>query len=106
MTVTVSLLVDSRTNVVLVPSAAITTKGGQTSVNVVSADNTTATRAIQTGITDRQNTEVISGISEGEKVMVTKTTPSASATSTATRPTTTPIGIPGIGGMGGGAFGR
>ncbi|MBI2849655.1 MAG: biotin/lipoyl-binding protein [Chloroflexi bacterium] len=74
MTVTVNLPVDSRTNVLLAPNAAITTKAGQTSVKVVKADGATEDRVIETGISDFQYTEVISGLSEGEKVMVTRTT--------------------------------
>jgi len=105
MTVTVSILVDSRTNIVLAPSASVSTKGGQSSVKVLKADGTTEDRVIQTGITDRQNTEVISGLTEGEKVQVTRTT-TTPGTATNQQPTTR-VAIPGVGGLGGGGvFGR
>ncbi len=79
LTVTVSIIVDERNNVLLVPNAAITTQGRQTYVNVVSPDGTIKERAIQTGISDYQFTEVTEGLSESEQVIVplgtTTTTP-------------------------------
>jgi len=74
MTVTVSIVTDSRTSVLLVPNAAITTQNGQAYVEVVKADGTLEQRAIQTGISDYQSTEVTGGLAEGEEVMVTRST--------------------------------
>lgn len=71
LTVIVSILVDERTGVLLVPNAAITRKSNETYVPVMSPDGSTTERLIQTGISDWQNTEVISGLSEGEEVVVT-----------------------------------
>lgn len=95
MTVTVSLPVESRTNVVLVPNAAVTTRGGQAYVKVASAEGVTGERLIQTGISDWQYTEVTGGLSEGEKVVITRTT-------TTTRQSQTPAGgmFPRMGGFG------
>ena len=73
LTVTVNIITEEVTDVLLVPSAAITMKGGQNYVKVVLADGTTEERTIETGVSDWQNTEVISGLSEGEKVEVTLT---------------------------------
>ena len=70
LTVTVSIIVDERLNVLLVPNGAITTQGGQSYVQVLSSDGTIERRAIKTGITDYVNTEVTGGLSEGEKVVV------------------------------------
>ena len=78
LTVTVSILVEERNDVLLVPNAAITSRGGQAYVTVVSPDDTLEERAIQTGLSDWQFTEVIEGLSEGEKIIVpqgTTTTP-------------------------------
>lgn len=78
LTATVSILVQQKTNVLLVPNGAITSRGGQTSVQVSLPDGTIAKRTIQTGISNYQYTEVIDGLSEGEKVVVpqgTTTTP-------------------------------
>jgi macrolide-specific efflux system membrane fusion protein len=70
LTVTVNIIVDQRTNVLLVPNGAITTLGGRSYVEVLSPDGTIETRVIRTGITDYVNTEVADGLDEGEKVIV------------------------------------
>jgi RND family efflux transporter MFP subunit len=70
LTVTVSIIVDQRINVLLVPNGAITTQGGQSYVQVLSSNGTIERRAIKTGITDDVNTEVTDGLSKGEKVIV------------------------------------
>ena len=99
LTVTVSLIVEERTDVLLVPNGAITTVGRQTYVQVLSADGTIEQRAITTGISDWQYTEVTSGLSEGEKVIITTT---SSSTTTTTQQPNRPEGgmlIPGMGGI-------
>jgi len=74
LSVTVSVIVQERNDVLLVPNAAITSQKGQAYVQVVLADGTTEERAIKTGITDYVNTEVTEGLSEGEQVVVPKAT--------------------------------
>jgi HlyD family secretion protein len=94
LTVTVSIIIQSESDVLLVPNGAITTRGRQTYVQVMSADGTTQERAVTTGISNWQYTEVTEGLSEGEQVVVTQ----------GTAPTTTPqqggnrVIIPGMGG--------
>ena len=78
MTVTVSIIVDERNDVLLVPNSAITIHGRQTYVQVLLPDGTVEERTITTGISDWQYTEVTGGLNEGEKVIVpqgTTTTP-------------------------------
>ena len=79
LTVTVSILVDERKDVLLVPNQAITHEGDETYVQVLK-DDVIEMRSIQTGISDWQYTEVTDGLSEGEQVVVsqgatTSTTP-------------------------------
>jgi len=95
LTVTVSIIVDERNDVLLVPNSAITTQGRQTYVQVLSPDGTTEERSITTGISDWQYTEVTDGLSEGEKVVV----PQGTATSSTTQQQRPPGGmfIPGMG---------
>jgi multidrug efflux pump subunit AcrA (membrane-fusion protein) len=81
LTITVSIIVDERSDVLLVPNGAIATQGKQTYVQVVLPDGTTEERAITTGISDWQYTEVTSGLSEGEEVVVTQGTSTTSTTS-------------------------
>lgn len=70
LTVIVSIIVDERSNVLLVPNSAITTQNVQTFVQVLAADGTLEQRAIQTGISDYQFTEVTEGLTEGEQIVV------------------------------------
>jgi len=87
LTVTVSILVEEKNDVLMVPNRAITYQGREAYVQVVSPDGTIEARLIQTGISDSQNTEVTSGLSEGEQVVIPQTT---------TTPTTSEQGGPGF----------
>ncbi|MCP8896930.1 efflux RND transporter periplasmic adaptor subunit [Shinella daejeonensis] len=60
-------------DVLLVPSGAIRAGGrdGKAEVTVVSASGATETRSVETGIRNRVNTEIRSGLSEGERVVAT-----------------------------------
>jgi len=78
LTVTVSILVDERNDVLLVPNSAITTQGGRTCVQVLTLGGAVKERVIQTGISNWQYTEVIGGLSEGEQVVVPKGTTATS----------------------------
>ena len=86
LTVTVSITAEQRTDILLVPNKAITSRSGRYYVQVVSAGTTTE-KMIQTGITDGQNTEVTSGLNEGD-VVSTATNITATATTTSSRTTT------------------
>jgi len=94
LTVTVTIIVQQKTDVLLVPNAAITSQGGQSYVQVVSPDGATEQRAIKTGISDYQFTEVTEGLSEGEQILVPKGT---ATTATTTQPARPPMMIPGMG---------
>jgi RND family efflux transporter MFP subunit len=98
MTVTVSLIVSERQDVLLVPYAAITTEGGQKYVQVVLPDGTTEKRAITTGITDYQYTEVTEGLDEGEQVLVSQWTTSEATTTEEQEQSQGGLMIPGMGG--------
>jgi len=80
LTVTVSIIVAERSDVLLVPNGAIITQGGQTYVQVLSPDGTIEQRAITTGIGDWQYTEVTEGLNEGEQVVVPQGTTSTTTT--------------------------
>jgi hypothetical protein len=78
----VDLIVSQRTNVLLVPNTAITKAGTQSTVQVVTGNNTIEKRAVQIGLADWQNTEITSGLSEGEKIIVPKNTATTATTTT------------------------
>ncbi len=82
MTVTVDISIAEATNVLLVPNGAITTTGGKSYVNVEDASTGKVTQTeVQTGLNDWQNTEITSGLNEGEKVVVPLNTAPATSSS-------------------------
>ncbi len=59
-------------NVLIVPTVAIKTKDGKKFVRVLGANNQAVDREIQTGLKDSMNTEVKSGLNEGDKVVMSE----------------------------------
>jgi multidrug efflux pump subunit AcrA (membrane-fusion protein) len=84
MTVTVTLEIPISTNVLIVPSAAIKTQTGQSYVVVLSDDGTTKNITVTTGNSDDTNTEITSGLSEGQKVVISSTSQSSGKTAVTT----------------------
>jgi HlyD family secretion protein len=80
LSVTVSVVVQQASDVLLVPNQAITYRGGEAYVQVESPDGTTEERSIQTGISDWQYTEVTEGLSEGEQVVLPQTASTGTST--------------------------
>lgn len=78
LTVTVSIITETRNNVLLIPSGAVSNRAGQSFVTIVNTDGTEEERVVVTGLSDWQNTEIISGLSEGEKVTFLVTSSSSS----------------------------
>ncbi len=93
---TVSIIVDERNDVLLVPNSAITSSGRQTYVKVVSPDGVIEDRLVTTGISDWQYTEVTDGLIEGEQVIVPQGT--TTMPSTSQQGPSGGIRIPGMGG--------
>jgi hypothetical protein len=86
LTVTVTILIDEATDVLLVPNAAISTTGMQSTVEVQLASGETETRTVQTGLSDWQFTEITEGLAEGEQVLVPQGTNVTPTTSSQGRP--------------------
>ena len=80
LSVTVSILISQASDVLLVPNQAITYRGREVYVQVVSPGGEIEERLIQTGISDWQYTEVTDGLSEGEQVVVPQTTSTGTST--------------------------
>ncbi len=76
MSVTANIVVEEKKDIVLVPNEAITTNDGVTTVLVSGTK-----RTVTLGMTDNVNTEVVSGLKTGDRVMVTVMTPATSAPS-------------------------
>lgn len=101
-TATVEITTASAEDVLYVPTAAVRTAGGQSTVTVV-RNGRQSTVTVETGVKGDQGTEITSGLNEGDQVVVT-------STGTGTSGTTQRGGFPGggagpAGGLGGGAPG-
>jgi multidrug efflux pump subunit AcrA (membrane-fusion protein) len=79
-TVTGAITVDQRENVIQVPSIAVTTTSGGSTVTVARDGTTTGpteVRTVATGLVSGGQTEITSGLRAGEQVVVTITRPGA-----------------------------
>ncbi len=90
LSATVNIVVQEKDNVLMVSSRAITRQGRNSMVQKVAGTGTEQT-TVQTGITDGNNTEIVSGLSEGDQVSI-QPRPTSTTTTNQGRP-------PGIGGI-------
>jgi len=70
MTATVEILIDERSDALLSPSDAVFRRGGKTWVTLQAAAGTRSDREVTTGISDGRRTEILSGLTAGETVLV------------------------------------
>jgi len=66
----ISILLDSRYDVLMLPSTAISSAGGEPIVYYQREDGMKAYKTIVTGLSVNRMTEIISGLEEGEIVIV------------------------------------
>jgi macrolide-specific efflux system membrane fusion protein len=68
------LLVDKHTNVLSVPNSALMGKAGEYYIRVLTDEKTNLIeqRPVQIGLQNESRTEIISGLTEGEKVVLQK----------------------------------
>jgi HlyD family secretion protein len=76
LTASVSIVIQQKSNVLVVPNRAITTQLGKTTVQLVNGTSVT-TQAVTTGLSDSTNTEIVSGLTEGQTVQVKSSTSSS-----------------------------
>ncbi|MBD3727733.1 MAG: efflux RND transporter periplasmic adaptor subunit, partial [Moraxella osloensis] len=82
MTAQVYIVENKVSNVLSVPAAAIKTDPKIGSyVEVVQADGNTKKQAVKTGVTNRITTQILSGVNQGDKVVVGQATVSKSSSS-------------------------
>ncbi len=98
MSVNANIIIDSKTDILTVPSSSIQSSNGVSIVKVMK-DNQVSEVIVETGISDNTNTEIVSGLNEGD-VVITST-----STVKTTSPSTTTKSVFSGSGMGGG-FGR
>jgi HlyD family secretion protein len=71
MTAKAEIVTQKKTGILTIPDRAITKSGGNSSVKVM-VDGKLQDKQIITGITDGINTEVVSGLSEGNEIIIEK----------------------------------
>jgi macrolide-specific efflux system membrane fusion protein len=104
MTASVTVQVASHPDVLAVPTAAIQTQGGNSFVNVEENGQPVQT-PITTGLQGDSTTEVTSGLTAGQQLLVSTGTATASTATTGARTGGGGAGAGGFGGGGGGAGG-
>jgi macrolide-specific efflux system membrane fusion protein len=105
MTANVSVVTASRDNVVEVPSAAISTSGGQSTVTV-RVNGKDQVTPVQTGLKGDGTTEIVSGLNDGDQVVMSVGVVSGNSNPSGRTGTQTRTGTFGGGGFGGaGGFG-
>jgi RND family efflux transporter MFP subunit len=100
MSVSASIITYVKQDVLTVPSSAVKSQGGTTYIEVLNSA-TPEQKNVTVGISNSTDTEIVSGLSEGDKV-VTQTINSSSTSSTTTQNSSSRggIGLPGLGGGG------
>jgi len=82
LTITISIMIEEKKDVILVPNRAIVRQGNDTIVQVLGKDGTVELHPVKVGSSNFQFTEVVEGLSEGEQVVIPQT---STQTSTTTR---------------------
>ncbi|HJX61024.1 MAG TPA: biotin/lipoyl-binding protein [Dehalococcoidia bacterium] len=88
MNASVTIILDSAQNVLVVPESAVQTEGPNSVVEVQKDDGTTEKVVVQTGLSDGSNVEITEGLEEGQTVII----PTRAATTSATQTTGFPQG--------------
>ena len=72
MTTQNTIEIASAENVLTVPTVTIKSRDGKKFVRVLGADNKPIEKEVQTGLKDDMNTEIKSGLAEGDKVIMSE----------------------------------
>lgn len=70
-----SIVYERRTDVLAVPSAAVTTTDGVSTVTVIATDGSQSEVTVEVGETSGDYTEILSGVAEGDEILVASFTP-------------------------------
>lgn len=70
MTTTSNIKIAEAKNVILVPTTAIRKKNGKNYVNILTSEKKVIEREVELGINDDLNTEIKSGLSEGDEIVL------------------------------------
>lgn len=70
MSVDADIIIDKKTDVLYVPVGAVSTNEGKSFVTVINSDGQQVNKEVVVGTSDGTNTEIISGLEEGETVVI------------------------------------
>jgi RND family efflux transporter MFP subunit len=96
MTISASVITNVKSDALLVPSSAVQTTDGESTVQILKDGNVTSV-SVEIGDSNDTHTAILSGLVEGDTVIT-----STSATSSTQNNTSSPFGATGFGGSGGG----
>jgi len=104
MSVSASIITDVKQNILIVPSSAVKAQGGTAYVEVLNGA-TPEQKTVTVGVSNSTDTEIVSGINAGDKVVTQTINSSASATASTSTSSTNRTGgsglrLPGLGGGG------
>lgn len=102
MSVTADIIVATKDNVLLVPSAAVQAVGGQSVVRVL-VNGQAQQAPVETGLTSDTDTEIVTGLTEGQTV-ITGSSSTGSTSSSGSSPFSSGFRLGGGGGGGAGAL--
>ena len=101
MTASVSVVVNQKDNVLYLPTADVTTRGGSSTVTLL-RNGKQISQVVTIGLVGDQDTEITSGLNAGDVVVAPTVSVSSTGTGTGTRTGTgTGTGAGGLGGAGG-----
>jgi multidrug efflux pump subunit AcrA (membrane-fusion protein) len=80
LTATVTIIIQKKDNILLVPNRALSRQGKDTVVKIQTGE-TTENRIVKTGLSDLQNTEITEGLKEGDQIVITTTSSSSTSSS-------------------------
>jgi len=97
MSVSASIITDVKTDVLVVPSSSVKTEANSSYVEVLNNGNTPEKKTVQIGSSNATDTEIISGINAGDKVVIQTINPNLTTSSSGS---SNSLRMPGIGGFG------
>lgn len=102
MSVAASIINDVKQNILLVPNSAVKSNGNVNYVEVLNSGTTPEQVNVQIGATNSTETEIISGLKEGDKVVTQTINPNATSGSSSSSRNSSGSGVrvPGLGGGG------
>ena len=70
MTANIEIIIDEKKHVLLAPSAAVKNIKGKSTIDILNAAGQPESREVKTGLSDGVNTEIISGVAEGDEIII------------------------------------